>query len=343
VRGNDKNMSEGKAKIAVLAGGISTERQISIQSGQCVAEALRQGGYDVVTADVGPDNLQVLDDESIDVFFVCLHGRFGEDGRLQKILEERGLCYTHSDSAASTLAMDKLAAKKCFAAAGVSTPAAIALADKVTKEQLQKQVADSTDNFVVKPISEGSSIGVRIATGAEEALREARRCRREFGDCMIEQFVAGREITVGILAGQALPILEIKPKVGFYDYRAKYLDDNTEYLFDTIDDIKLVERISRDALKCFDCLGCRGVARVDFILGDDDVAYALEVNTVPGMTIHSCVPKAAARIGVSMAELCDSIVRAAVADYQKRRGAALVEVGADGAKRKEGKIIPQGV
>jgi len=334
--------TDHKVKVAVLAGGISTERQISIQSGQCVAEALRQGGYDVVGADVRPDNLQVLDDESIDVFFVCLHGRFGEDGRLQRILEEMGLCYTHSDSAASRLAMDKLAAKKCFAAAGVSTPAAIALADKVTKEQLQKQVADSTDNFVVKPISQGSSIGVQIVTGEEEALREARRCRKEFGDCMIEQFIAGREITVGILAGRALPILEIKPKVGFYDYHAKYLDDNTEYLFDTVTDIKLVERISRDALKCFDCSGCRHVARVDFILGDDGVAYVLEINTVPGMTIHSCVPKAAARIGISMVELCDSIVRQAVADYRKCRGVPLMEVGADGAKRKESKIIAQG-
>jgi D-alanine-D-alanine ligase len=341
--GKQLKTANNQLKIAVLAGGISSERQISIESGRCVVEALHGGGYDVVMSDVGPDNLHVLDDKSIDIFFICLHGRFGEDGQLQRILEDRGLRYTHSDSAACTVAMDKPAAKKCFSAAGISTPAAIEFTDGVNKERLEKQVADSAGKFVIKPVSEGSSIGVQIATGAEEALREARRCRREFGDCMIEQFIAGREITVGILAGRALPILEIRPKVGFYDYHAKYLDDNTEYLFDTITDSALVEGISRDAIKCFECLGCRGVARVDFILADDGRAYALEINTVPGMTKHSCVPKAAAKIGVSMVELCDRVVREALTNGRKAKNVHLTEAATDGCKSKENQILPQGV
>jgi D-alanine-D-alanine ligase len=336
-------MSEGKAKVAVLAGGVSTERQISLQSGRCVADALRKGGYDVLIADITPQDLRILDDTSIDVFFICLHGQFGEDGQLQQILEQRGLCYTHSDSAASRFAIDKLTAKRRFACAGVSTPQAMAVTDEVTKESIQKQFIQSVDKFVVKPITHGSSVGVQITAGAEDALEAARKCREEFGDCMIEQFIQGREITVGILNGRALPILEIKPKVGFYNYHAKYLDDNTEYLFDTVTDPQLIERISRDALKCFDCLSCRHVARVDFILADDGTAYALEINTIPGMTEHSCVPKAAAKVGVSMVELCGGIVSRALVDHQKTKNIALMEVVPGGQKTKEIQTLAKGV
>lgn len=348
-------MSEGKEKVAVLAGGISSERQISIESGRCVADALRRGGYDVITADVAPDNLRILDDRSIDVFFICLHGRFGEDGRLQEILEERGVCYTHSNSAASRAAMDKMISKTIFNNCGLSTPKAIKFHDFIKAKQIQREVPSRTGKYIVKPINHGSSVGVDIVNSAGAAKTQCNINKSISSDYMIEEFIPGREITVGILNGRALPILEIRPKTGFYDYHAKYLDNNTEYLFDTVTDAELVERISRDALKCFDCLGCRGVARVDFILADpapaaprsaatsDGTAYALEINTVPGMTIHSCVPKAAARIGISMGELCGSIVRQAVADYQKRKDVALVEVGADGAKTKERQAVRQGI
>jgi D-alanine-D-alanine ligase len=332
-----------KVKVAVLTGGISSEREISLQTGQCVAQALRSGGHETILADVTPDILSILDDETIDVFFICLHGQFGEDGQLQQILEEKSLCYTHSDSAASRLAIDKLAAKRRFACAGVNTPQATVFTERITKEQIQKRFNNSVDRFVVKPITHGSSVGVRIAAGAEEALKAAQKCREEFGDCMIEQFIPGREITVGILNGQALPILEIKPKVGFYDYHAKYLDDNTEYLFDTVNEPQLIEHISRDALKCFDCLGCRHVARVDFILAEDGTPYALEINTIPGMTEHSCVPKAAAKIGVSMSELCGRIVSKAIIDYQKTKSVPLMEVAAGVQKTKENQILAKDV
>jgi D-alanine-D-alanine ligase len=331
-----------KVKVAVLAGGISSERDISLQSGRFVAKALHSSGYDVITADICPEELRILDDKSVDVFFICLHGQFGEDGQLQQKLEERGLCYTHSDSAASKGAMDKIAAKIRFQMAGVKTPSSIRFADSISIEQIQMQLDCPCGRYVVKPVSHGSSVGVDIVDSVEEAIIQCCINKTISSDYMIEQFIPGREITVGILNGRALPILEIKPKVGFYDYHAKYIDEDTEYLFDTITDRCLIDKISADAIKCFNCLGCRHVARVDFILADDGTAYALEINTIPGMTAHSCVPKAAEKIGVSMAELCSGIVRQAMADH-KTKDVPLVDIVTNGAKAKETKVLRQSV
>lgn len=330
-------------KIAVLSGGISTERQISFQTGQCVADALREGGYETIFADVTPQDLRILDDKSIDVFFICQHGEFGEDGQIQKLLEEKGLCYTHSDSFASKAAMDKIASKTCFEKAGVKTPAFIRFLDSISVQQVQEEVPSPTGKYVVKPVSHGSSVGVDIVNGAEEAITQCCINKSISSDYMIEEFISGREITVGILNGRALPILEIRPKVGFYDYHAKYVDDNTEYLFDTVTDAQLIERISSDAVKCFKCLGCRHVARVDSILADDGTAYALEINTVPGMTVHSCVPKAAEKIGISMTELCSQIVGQAIVDHEKTKDIAVKEFVSGGKKTKENQILSQGV
>lgn len=295
-------------KVAVLAGGISTERQISLQSGRCVADALVEAGIETIISDIRPDDLSILNDNSIDVFFIALHGAFGEDGQLQQILQEKNLCYTGSGAETCKLAIDKFGSKDIFRKAGLDVPAALRFDDSVAPRRLD----GFGKKYVVKPLSQGSSLGISIVGSAEEAIDEAKRCFAKYGDCMIEQFIAGREVTVGILNGQSLPILEVRPKTGFYDYNAKYLDDATEYLFDTIDDRQLAERISQDAIVCFESLGCRHFARVDFILTDDGAPYVLEINTVPGMTTHSCVPKAAAKIGLSMPDLCARIVQAAL-------------------------------
>jgi D-alanine-D-alanine ligase len=302
----------GMVRVAVLMGGIGTEREISIQSGSCVAEALEQAGVAVVRSDIGPDNLAILADDSIGVFFVALHGEFGEDGGLQQILENRGLVYTGSGPGASELAFDKMASKKLFAEVGVSTPDAVEFEPGTNMGQLAERLRSLGETFVVKPIRQGSSVGVRIVTGPGEAASAAERTCEQFGDCMIEQFVAGREVTVGILDGEALPIVEIRSKTGFYDYQAKYLDEQTEYLFDTIDEPDLRKKIKAAAVDCFDVLGCRHFARVDFILDHDGIAHTLEVNTIPGFTTHSLLPKAAARAGLSMSELCLRIVAAAL-------------------------------
>ncbi len=301
----------GKLKIAVLTGGIGSERDISIQSGHCISQALIAGGFDVVTADIRPDNLDILEDNSIDVFFPALHGKFGEDGRLQQILKDKSLAYTGSGPAESKLAFDKMASKELFAEAGVATPAAIEFNADSDIRQLEIRLKSLADEYVVKPIREGSSVGVRIVTDVQEVISTAEQTLKEFGDCMIEQFIPGKEITVGILEEKTLPIIEIRSKSGFYDYQAKYIDEQTQYLFDTITQPALITQIEQDAMDCFCALGCRHFARVDFILSDEPIAYALEINTIPGFTTHSLLPKAAAKAGLTMSDLCSKIVEAA--------------------------------
>ena len=310
----------------MLMGGIGEERDISIQSGIGVAQALEQAGLNVVTADINPNNLHILDNSDIDVFFLALHGRFGEDGQLQQILEDKALIYTGSGPKASRLAFDKIASKRLFARAGVNVPPAVEFSPGVGIEQLEEQLQQLGDTYVVKPIKQGSSVGVSIVTEPRQATTAAQKTRSEFGDCMIEKFISGREVTVGISPGPsgrgliALPIIEIRSKTGFYDYQAKYIDERTEYLFDTIDDAVVSAKIRRVAMDCFAALGCRHFARVDFILGKDNIPYALEVNTIPGFTTHSLLPKAAAKAGLSMSELCVKIVESAYSyGHQKKK------------------------
>ncbi len=309
---NDNNI-----KVAVLTGGISSEREISLQSGNTIAEALKEAGVEVVLFDVAPDRLSILDNESVDVFFPALHGEFGEDGKLQEILESRGLCYTGSGPAASRYAMDKLACKEIIAN---KTDVAIAWHTAVesgdSSEAIIERLGEAGDKFAVKPISQGSSIGVEITEGKKRTAETALKTFAEFGECMIEEFIEGSEITSGVIDGKALPIIEIRSKTGFYDYHAKYVDDATEYLFDTIDDSGLVEWIGRMAIDCFNVTGCRHWGRVDFILSKENVPYFLEINTLPGFTSHSLVPMAAAKAGMSRSELCMKIVEAAIRDFK---------------------------
>ena len=302
-------------------GGIGQERDISIQSGSSVAEALEKAGLNVITADIRPDNLDALDDGGINVFFIAMHGKFGEDGQLQQILEDKSLVYTGSGPAASKLAFDKMASKRLFTQAGVTTATAIEFNSHTDIRQFKKQLLQLGDKFVVKPIKQGSSIGVTIVSGWQEAVAAADNTLSQFGDCMIEKFVPGREVTVGILCGQALPIIEIRSKTGFYNYQAKYLDERTEFLFDTIEAPTAAASVQAAAVACFDALGCRHFARADFILGDDGILYALEVNTIPGFTTHSLLPKAAAKIGLSMSDLCVKIVEAALENRRPKAAA----------------------
>jgi D-alanine-D-alanine ligase len=314
--------SPDQLKIAVLMGGISREREVSIQSGKCVADALKKAGVNVVTADVKPDSLGILDDETIDVFFIALHGTFGEDGQIQKILESKGLIYTGSGPLASRLAFDKWESKKIFTAAGVAMPDSILFEPGKKNVDLEKRIRQLGSKYVVKPLREGSTIGISIADDPKEAIEAAKKCAAQFGECMIEGFIKGREITVSILGKQALPVIEIRPRAGFYDYHAKYIDDKTEYLFDSLNDPALVDKVQESAITCFNSLGCRGAARVDFIIGDDGKPYALEINTIPGMTSHSLLPKAAAKIGISMGRLCLKIVELALAEAAVTRKSA---------------------
>lgn len=297
-------------KVAVLAGGIGSERPVSLQSGQTIFNALRQTGLEVVLFDITPEDMSILDEGDIDIFCLALHGEFGEDGQLQRILEQRGLVYTGSDSRASEQAFDKSKAKQRFIEAGVPTPPAIYL-DTLRPRVDIEQVRELGDRFVIKPLREGSSVGVQVIDDIETIEIAARACLEQFGDCMIEPFIAGREITVGILGDEALPIVEIRPKQKFYDFHAKYEDAGTEYLFDTIESPELAAAIQQAALDSHRSLGCRHLSRVDFILTEGGEFYALEVNTLPGFTSHSLVPLAAARAGLPADQLCLRILQAA--------------------------------
>jgi D-alanine-D-alanine ligase len=318
IRSCGRSHAEEQIRVAVLRGGVGRERQVSLESGRCVAEAMQQAGLDVVKSDIRPDDMQVLDRTDIDVFFLALHGEFGEDGQLQRVFEDRGLVYTGSGPEASRLAFDKMASKRLFACAGVDVPGVVEFTREMEPAELQARLKGLGERFVVKPIRQGSSVGVSIVDSRAGAIVTARQVLGEFGDCMVESFIQGRELTVGVLGRQVLPIIEIRSKTGFYDYQAKYVDDRTQYLFDTIEDRAVQARIQGAALACFDALGCRDFARVDFILSGDGTPYALEVNTIPGFTSHSLLPKAAARVGLSMGELCVRIVRTTLAQHQGR-------------------------
>lgn len=318
IKSTDKAIMGSPIRAAVLRGGVGREREVSLESGRYVADALREGGFDVVASDIRPDDMQVLDRKDIDVFFLALHGEFGEDGQLQQILDNRGLAYTGSGPRASRMAFDKMASKRLFAEAGVSVPAVVEFRPDMDPHELDRRLQSPSGRFVVKPVRQGSSVGVHIVDSRQEAIEAARGVHAEFGDCMIEAFIPGRELTVGVLGRQVLPIIEIRSQAGFYDYNAKYISDQTQYLFDTILDEGIRAQVSRAALTCFDALGCRDFARVDFILTGDGAAYALEANTIPGFTGHSLLPKAAARVGLSMKDLCAQIVRRVYARRNRR-------------------------
>jgi len=311
--------SSENLKVAVLSGGIGTERQVSLLSGQTITASLQEAGFNVVVSDITPEDTRILDDTSIDVFFLALHGQFGEDGGVQSLLEERGLAFTGSGAAASRQAFDKIQSKVAFAAAGVPVARHVVVEPSDTEQTLQKKLAGFSTRLVVKPARQGSSVGVEMAEGFAAAAAKAMQCYKTFGDCLIEEFIKGREITVGIVNGAALPIIEIRSKAAFYDYHAKYIADTTEYLFDTITDGQLVTKIQRLALACFNALGCRHLSRVDFILTDDGVPYVLEINTLPGFTSHSLLPMAARKAGIPTPELCRRIALAAWNDRPARK------------------------
>ena len=300
-----------KPRVAVLMGGIGSEREISIQSGTCVTDALKQADFEVVTFDINPDNLEILEDRSINIFFPVLHGQFGEDGTLQQIIEDKLCLYAGSGPFASRIAFDKIQSKKFFRANGIITPGAIEFNSETEIDKLRNQLSEFGDKYVIKPVRQGSSVGVCIAASREDAIEAAQKTLAQFGDCMIEEFIKGREITVGILCDKTLPIIEIRAQSGFYNYHAKYVDDQTEYLFDTINDPNAVASINQAAIKCYEALGCQHFARVDFILSNENIPYALEVNTIPGFTSHSLLPKAAAKAGFSMSDLCEKIIETA--------------------------------
>jgi D-alanine-D-alanine ligase len=297
-----KRSENSELRITVLRGGPSAEREISLASGKAVAEALRHRGHDVFEADVGPEDLSALE-RAADVVFPALHGTFGEDGQLQRILEQRGIRFVGSGAAASALAMDKIASKEQALAAGLDTPAyevwTSLAGDLCTRLPLP---------VVVKPANQGSSVATFVVRDAERFGPAVSEVVSKFGRALVERFITGDEITVGILGGEPLPPICIRPRRAFYDYHAKYVDDATEYLFDAGHTAALLEQVQTASRRIFHALDCRHLGRVDWIADADDRPWFLEVNTIPGFTSHSLVPKAAARVGIPFDELVERLV-----------------------------------
>ncbi len=295
--------------ITVLAGGPGDERDVSLQSGRMVRDALKRLGHHAIMLDIGPDDLAALDVPA-DMLFVALHGEFGEDGALQRILEVRRVRYCGSDSAASALAMDKVATKQVFIEKGIPTPAF----DLVSSARSDDVRGEVVPPMVVKPRASGSSVDTFIVREHSQSAPAIETVVSRYGVALLERYIDGPELTVGILGDRALPVCQIRTRREFYNYEAKYLDDDTEYLFDIDLPGELLKRIQSYSLQAHRALGCRGFSRVDWMVDRATLEpYAIEVNTIPGLTSHSLLPKAAARVGISFDALCQTIVEQSAA------------------------------
>ena len=298
----DSIASTHALRVTVLMGGPDAEHDVSLRSGSQVVAALRESGLQVTPFVVDRPSIDELRALEADVIFPVLHGPFGEGGPLQERLEAAGVPFVGCGSSASRLGMDKLACKRAVAAAGVPTPEAEPLIAGLPS-RLEPPV-------VLKPIDDGSSVGVRLCSTPREVAEARRDLEPRFERLMIERLVRGREITVGLLDGHPLPIIEIVPAEGFYDYQAKYLRDDTRYVIDPSIDPTHAEQCRRHAVAAWQAIGCRDLARVDFLL-DEDGPWFLEINTMPGMTDHSLLPKAATHAGCPMPMLCRLLVERA--------------------------------
>ena len=301
-------------KIGVLMGGLSAEREVSLKSGAAVHQALVAGGFNAVTIDVGRDLAQVLDREAIDLAFICLHGRYGEDGAVQGVLELLGIPYTGSGVLASALAMNKIFAKQVFAASGLTVAQYKVLRHG---EALDHCTLGFGFPVVVKPSQEGSSVGVSIVKCAADLPAALEIAFRYDEEILVEQFVKGREIQVGILDDRAMGAIEIVPKNEFYDFEAKYTEGMAEHICPPVLQPELYKKLLAQGEAAHRALGCSGYSRVDFLVTEEGSCCLLEVNTLPGMTALSLLPEIAQKeAGISFPELVERIALSAALKIQ---------------------------
>jgi D-alanine-D-alanine ligase len=297
-------------RIGVLMGGLSEERDVSLRSGAAVAKALRDGGYtNVIEIDVGKDVAQRLIAEKIEVAFIALHGRYGEDGCIQGLLESLFIPYTGSGVLASSVGMEKVFTKQVFVQRGIPTPAYAVYAS--TADALKQDPAFGFP-CIVKPSREGSSVGVHLVKDRSQYEAACTDAGKYAGEILVEQFVKGREVQGAVLDGEALGVIEIKVAREFYDYEAKYgKDSGTQYLFPAPLKPRVYERVMELCLKAHQALGCSGATRSDAIVTPSGEITLLEVNTLPGMTATSLLPKIAAGKGISFLQLCERLLASA--------------------------------
>lgn len=309
-------MSLPKLHVAVLMGGWSNERPVSLMSGEGVAKALEERGHKVTRIDMGRDVAQRLAEAAPDVVFNALHGSPGEDGSIQGMMDLMGLTYTHSGMVTSVIAIDKELTKQALVPHGIPMPGGriVETSEIYERDPLPRP-------YVLKPVNEGSSVGVAIVTAdgnyGNPISRDAKGPWQEFDRLLAEPFIRGRELTTAVLGDRALMVTELKPKSGFYDFDAKYTDGMTEHVCPAEIPAEITQACLDLALRAHRQLGCKGCSRTDFRWDDErglEGLFVLETNTQPGMTPLSLVPEQARHLGISYADLVEQIIAEALAD-----------------------------
>jgi D-alanine-D-alanine ligase len=286
-------------KIGVLLGGRSSERDISLKSGNAVLNGLKRGGYKAIAIDASKNLIDTLKNEKIQVAFIALHGRWGEDGTVQGLLEMMGIPYTGSGILGSSMAMDKAVMKLIFATARIPTPKYMIM---YNGQEISFPVP-----YVVKPANEGSSVGISIVKTKKEAPAALKEALKYDSKIIVEEFIKGQEITVAVINGKTLPVIEVRPKSGFYDFKAKYTKGKTEYIVPAEISIAMAKKASDVASTVYRMFNLSGSARIDMLI-KDKTPLVIDINTSPGMTETSLVPKAWAHTGRTFDELVEEIL-----------------------------------
>jgi D-alanine-D-alanine ligase len=295
--------------IGVLMGGLSAERDVSLKSGRAMAGALRSRGYRVIEIDVDRNLPALLTSEGIDVAVIALHGRFGEDGCVQGVLELLGIPYTGSGVMASALAMNKIFARQLFAASGLTVARCVVVR---RGESFDPGTAPFPLPMVVKPSQEGSSMGITIVRSPHQLASALQLAHRYDAEALVEEFISGREIQIGILENEAIGAIEIVPKNEFYDFEAKYTQGGAEHIIPPRISAPILERALETGKKAHLALGCFGYSRVDLLVQECGLCYVLEVNTLPGMTATSLLPEIAQAAGIDFQNLVERILATAI-------------------------------
>ena len=299
-------MSDDFGKVAVLMGGDSNERAVSLLSGEAVLHALKRLGINAEAFD--PSSRDINEIQSYNRAFIALHGRGGEDGSMQAFLKSKNIAYTGSDSLSSAIGMDKLKTKLLWRSLNISTPDFLQVTEKTSYEEIMSAIGVP---FFIKPSNEGSSIGIDKIKNEKQYQDAFLKTSKIDANVIVEKFVDGEEFTVAIVNDKTLPVIKIKPSNEFYDYQAKYIKDDTQYICPSgIEKYKEV-LISKEALQAFKVIGCSSWGRVDFMMDKQGRHYFIEVNTSPGMTSHSLVPMAAKEAGINFDQLVLEILKTA--------------------------------
>jgi len=294
-------MKKAFGKVAVLKGGISSEREVSLRSGSAIAQGLRDGGYDVVEIDVAEKDFLLSPD--VDAVFITLHGTFGEDGQVQQILAERGIPYTGSGAESCRVAFDKVLTRDRLVANGIPVPDGEVLVNSKGRK--------IPVPLVVKPPREGSSVGCHLVFDESGWVAAFDDAKRYSIDVLVEKYIPGRELTVGVVDGRALPVVEIQTASDWYDFEAKYVTGDTRYTVPAKLPAATTKELQSIALQTFQCLEAEDFGRVDFRLSPEGKPYVLELNSIPGFTATSLLPKAASAAGIGFSQLCCQIMESA--------------------------------